>query len=61
MLITRDESGNATYYLLQSPNGRPPDPAIQPFIADAVEISGELSTWVNLKVLSVRPEDIHRL
>jgi hypothetical protein len=61
MFVTRDAAGSTTYYLLQSPDGGPIDPAIQPFIADPVELTGELSTWAGLNVLSVKPADIRRL
>jgi len=61
MFITRDSTGRATYYLLQSPGGGPLDPDIQPFIADPVQLSGMLCTWANLKTLTVKPADISRL
>lgn len=61
MFITRDSTGKPTYYLLQGPGGRPLDPAIQPFIADPIELSGDLSAWANLRVLTISPADISRL
>ncbi len=61
MLVTRDADGRASYFLLVDPSGGPLDPAAHQYIADPVEIRGELATWGGLNVLKLRPADIRRL
>ncbi|HVU64911.1 MAG TPA: hypothetical protein VHC70_13100 [Phycisphaerales bacterium] len=61
MLVTRDSAGRATYYLLRAPGGGPIDPAIQPLIADPVEVTGDHSIWGGLNILSIEPADVRRL
>lgn len=61
MFVTRDDAGRVTYYLLQSPDGGPADPAIHPFIADPVQITGDWSTSAGMNFLSIRAADIRRL
>ncbi|MFM9994824.1 MAG: hypothetical protein ACKVU4_03370 [Phycisphaerales bacterium] len=61
MLVTRDAAGAPTYYLLMDPAGGPLDSAALPFIADPVEVSGELESQRDLLRLRVRVEDIRRL
>jgi hypothetical protein len=52
---------SSTAYLLRDPSGGPIDPSISPFIADPIELSGELSTLAGVPILTVRPSDIRRL
>lgn len=61
MLVTRDTNGTTTYYLLMDPSGGPLDSAALPFIADPVQVSGELESQGDLMRLRVRVEDIRRL
>lgn len=61
MFVTHDDRGQVTYYLLQSLGGGPADPAIHPFIADPVEVAGELTRWGGLNIISVDPSGIRRL
>jgi hypothetical protein len=61
MLVTRDRRGVATCYLLMDPSGGPLDPAVRPFIADPVEITGDCDEYGGLRRLRVRVEDVHRL
>jgi hypothetical protein len=61
MFVARDALGHNFYYLLRTPEGGPIDPAIHPLIADPVEVTGELSTWGELRILTVTPADVRRL
>ncbi len=61
MLVTRDAAGAATYYLLLNPEGAPLDKEAYEFIADPVEVSGELESAGGLLRLRVGPADIRRL
>lgn len=61
MFITRDEHDGITYYLLEGPDRSAADAGIQPFIADPVEITGDLTTWAGVNLLSLSPADIRRL
>lgn len=61
MLVTRDASGRATYFLLSGPAGGPLDASIYPMIADPVEVSGQLATWNGLNILRIGGENVRRL
>lgn len=61
MLVTRDADGTATYYLLMDPSGGPLDSGALPFIADPVEVSGDVEAQGDLLRLRVRVEGIRRL
>ncbi len=61
MFITRNVQGVATYYLLSAPDGGPASDGILPFIADAVEISGDVERLADLLVFKIDPKDIRRL
>lgn len=58
-LVTRDARGTPTFYLLLDPKGGPLSPDLYPFIADAVEITGDLeevgqSMWLRVDVDGVK-------
>ncbi len=54
MLITRDERGTATYYLLTNSSGGAMGPEVLPLVADPVEIRGEVEHVGGLLRLRVR-------
>jgi hypothetical protein len=60
MFVTRDAGGRTTYYLLTSPDGGPLSAAAHPFIADPVEVTGELVRVADLLELRVAAEQIRR-
>jgi len=61
MFVTIDAGGRRTYYLLCDPNGRALDHRILPFVADLVEITGELERRDDMLVVKIDPSGIHRL
>ncbi len=61
MFVTRDAAGVATCYLVQDATGGPLDPALYPFIADPIELTGELMMWEGLHVLRVNAAGVKRL
>ncbi|MDX2132484.1 MAG: hypothetical protein SFY69_10580 [Planctomycetota bacterium] len=60
-LVTRDESGAMTFYLLEGADGGALDEAAYPFIADPVEVTGEVEERAGLLRLRVSTSDIRRL
>ncbi len=61
MLVTRDGAGIRAYYLLVDPSGGPLDPAARAFIADQVEITGDLESQGEINRLKLAVKDIRRL
>ncbi|MEK6702051.1 MAG: hypothetical protein AABZ53_07300 [Planctomycetota bacterium] len=61
MLVTREPGGLRTYYLLLDPSGASLAQDALPFIADEVEVSGELETQGDVRRLRLRASDIRRL
>lgn len=61
MFVTLDDAGRRNYYLLTNLTGETLDDRILPFVADAVEISGELEQRDDLQVLRIDPANIRRL
>lgn len=61
MLRTRDAAGRATYHLLVGRSGETVNDAVLPFVADAVEISGDLEQRGDMMVFRINPHDIQRL
>lgn len=61
VFVTIDPTGNHRYYLLTNPAGMPLDERILPFVADAVEVSGDLEQRDDLTLFKVDPTAIHRL
>lgn len=59
--VTRDVTGARQYYLLTNTPGTDFDPGFLPFVADPVEISGEVEQHDDLLILRANPRDIHRL
>ncbi len=61
MLVTTDASGKRGYYLLTDKNGAALDDRVLPFIADPVEVSGQLEILGDLPLLRIDPAQIRRL
>ena len=61
LLVTRDASGGREYFTLLNPSGGPLESEAWPFVADAVEVSGELEQAGDMKRLRVSLKDIRRL
>lgn len=61
MFKTVDASGRAEYYLLTRADGSAANEVVLPFVADVVEIRGELERRDDLLVLRIDPADIRRL
>ncbi len=61
MLVTRGEDGVRAYYLLLDREGGPLSPEAFPYIADQVEISGDLEIQGDMKRIRVDVGDIRRL
>lgn len=60
MLVTRAADGKAVAYLVQGPDGQPMHEDLQALIADPVEVQGEVSMLGDLRVLTLRPENVKR-
>lgn len=61
MFVTIDAAGARRYYLLSDGQGRALDGRILPFVADAIELSGELERRDDLLLLRIDPASIRRL
>jgi hypothetical protein len=61
VLVTRDAAGAATYFLLMDPSGGPLNDAAYPFIADPIEVSGNLEDAGGILRLRISPDSIRRL
>jgi hypothetical protein len=61
MLVTSDEVGNRTYYLLRDAGGGPCGEEILPVVGELVDVEGALSRVADLMVLSVRASDVLRV
>jgi hypothetical protein len=66
MFVTTNAAGQRSYYLLadragNALTGRMLHEHVLPFVADAVEIAGELETRADLAVLRIDPAGIRRL
>lgn len=61
MLVTRDAGGSPTFYLLLDEAGGPLGADAYPFIADAVELTGQLERQGETMCLRVHAKDIRRL
>lgn len=59
--VTRDATGARHYYLLTNSSGTGLDPGFLPFVADPVEIDGEVEQHDDLLILRANPGDIQRL
>lgn len=60
VFITRSGTGARTYFLLCNESGGPLDKDAYPFIADTVELTGQLESLGGVLRLRVRASDIHR-
>ena len=61
VLVTRDAAGNATYTLLESPGGGKLGEAAHAYIADPVEVRGELFQQGDMRILELDAKAIRRL
>jgi hypothetical protein len=61
MLVTRDAGGNSAYFLLTAPDGAVADALVRPYVAEPVEVSGELERLDDLRILRVDAGGIGRL
>lgn len=59
--VSRNASGTSSIYLLVNERGEPLSPDAYPFIADAVEVTGEIAEMHGLPVLRIAARDIRRL
>ncbi len=60
MFVSIDEAGRRSYYLLAGRDGGALDERILPFVADPVEVTGELERRDDLQVLRIDPTNIRR-
>ena len=61
LLVTWNAAGEREYYVLLNPSGGPLEREAWPFVADLVEVSGELECQGNVKRVRVSVKDIRRL
>lgn len=61
MFKTQDARGMTTYYLLTDSQGAAVNQGVLPFVADPVEVRGELEQWGDQLVLKISPSSIRRL
>lgn len=61
MFVTVDSAGARTYYLLAGPDGGPLGAEILPFVADAVEVAGDVEVRDDLRILRISADDVRRL
>lgn len=56
-----DLGGEATYFLLADPDGKPIDPALLDYTSLAVTLSGDVEKRGDLHILKVIPSDVEVL
>lgn len=61
MLVTQDATGKRDYYLLTTVDGNALDDQVLPFVADPVEVTGDVETLGDLRILRLHAGTIHRL
>ncbi|QDV07001.1 hypothetical protein Poly30_25200 [Planctomycetes bacterium Poly30] len=61
VLLVRDESGRATYFLLVGPAGEAVNERVLPYVAEPIEVTGSVSTRGDLRILRADPEAFRRL
>jgi hypothetical protein len=61
VLLVRERGGAARYLVLVSPEGRPVNEELLPFVAEPIEIEGELERHGDLELFRIDPGDIERL
>lgn len=61
MFITKDAIGKTTYYLLADMNGEAVGEAILPYVADPVELSGEVDQLGDILLFRIDPGKIKRI
>ena len=61
VLLVRLPNGTATYFLLVSANGKPVNRQVLDFVAEPVQITGEVERQGGLLILRADPADYHRL
>ncbi|MFT5288865.1 MAG: hypothetical protein ACI8QS_000475 [Planctomycetota bacterium] len=60
IFTTRDDSGEATFYLLTGPDHSAVNEAVLPFVSEPVELRGQLERHGDLLVYVIDPADIER-
>lgn len=64
MFVTRNAAGEQTYYLLTDSDGRGIEgdalKELLPFVADRVQIEGEIKRWGDLLVIQMDPQSVVR-
>lgn len=61
VLVSTDQSGVERRYVLTSRDGGPVNDAVLPYVAEAVELHGQLETAGGLSFLRIDPANIQRL
>ena len=61
MFVARDAEGRTAYYLLTDRDGNAVGGEILPYVADSVEIHGQVERRGDLLLLQINPTDIRRL
>lgn len=61
VLLVREREGAARYLVLVSPEGRPINEAVLPYVAEPIEITGDLERHGDLELFRIDPADIERL
>lgn len=60
VLLVRDADGLATYYLLVGREGQAVNDRVLEFVAEPLEITGEVTLHGDLRILRARPDDFVR-
>ena len=60
MFLVRHPGTEPDYYLLADPSGRAADRAILPYVADSVEVAGEVESCDDLLILRLNVDSIRR-
>lgn len=61
VLLVRDAEGNAQYFVLTGANGEPLNEFVIPYVAEPVEVSGDVIRTDDLYVLKIDPTTLKRL
>ncbi|MEM8712299.1 MAG: hypothetical protein AAGG01_15215 [Planctomycetota bacterium] len=61
VLLVRDEDGMATYFLLVGSRGEAINASVLPFVAELVEVEGEVQAVGELRILRTDPAAIRRI
>ena len=61
VLLVRDAEGNAQYFVLTGSNGEPVNDFVIPYVAEPIEVSGDVIRSDDLYVLKINPATVKRL